>query len=189
MAKNKTVIYARVSDVEQNLDQQIEHLYKLYPHADYDISEKFTGTTLERPKFQVLVSSLIKGDTLIVQKVDRIGRDAIEVQEIVKVLTDKGVKVIVSDLDGVDLSSLAGKIVLGVLSQIAEGERKTMLERQKIGIARAKSEGKYKGRKPTDQKIIDRVVELKGQGMKASEIAGALNIGNSTVYKLLKEAS
>ncbi|QQX82202.1 recombinase family protein [Shewanella sp. KX20019] len=185
----KTIIYARTSTDEQNVNQQAKHLEKLYPHFDYSVTEQFTGTTLDRPKFQKMLKSLESGDSLVVLKIDRIGRDAIEVQTVVSELTDKGVKVIVSDLDGIDLSSMAGKIVLAVLAQVAEGERKTMLERQRIGIERAKTEGKYKGRKSTDPKIVHRIKELHAQKMKVTEIAGALDVGVSTVYKILKEAS
>lgn len=179
-----TYIYARVSTSSQNIDQQVALLTTKY-NCDFIVSEIFTGSTLERPKFSKLVDQLTEGDTLIVKSIDRLGRQSLDIQQLIVKLTNRKVKVIVSDLDGMDLTSLAGKIVLAVLSQIAEGERETMLERQAIGIARAKAEGKYKGRNPVAPEVIATAKNLIESGLSKAAAAKQLNIATVTLYKYL----
>lgn len=179
-----TYIYARVSTESQNIEQQVKLLADRYPH-DYIVQEVFTGASLDRPKFSTLVNRLVEGDTLIVKSIDRLGRKSLEIQQLVTMLTGRKVKVIVSDLDGMDLTSLAGKIVLAVVSQIAEGERETMLERQAVGIARAKEEGKYKGRKPVAPEVIETAKSLIKNGMSKAAAAKQVNIATITLYKYL----
>lgn len=179
-----TYIYARVSTKGQNVDQQVSYLKNKY-NSDFEVTEQFTGTTLERPKFTNLIKKLSAGDNLVVKSVDRLGRKSIEVQQLVNELSQRQVKVIVSDLDGIDLTSQAGKIVLAVLAQLAEGEREAMLERQAIGIARAKEEGKYKGRKPVDPAVIESAKLLIENGMKKADAAKQFNIAPVTLYKYL----
>jgi DNA invertase Pin-like site-specific DNA recombinase len=101
--------YARVSTNDQNVAQQLQKLAKYNPN--YEVSEIFTGKTTDRPKFNKLLSDLKKGDTLIVREVSRLGRKTAEVMALVDNLKDKGVKLVVDNLDGLDLTSHAGKLV------------------------------------------------------------------------------
>lgn len=179
-----TYIYARVSTEEQNVSQQVDYLVGKYEH-DYVVSEKFTGTSTERPKFTKLINSLNGGDTLVVKSIDRLGRKSLDIQKLVADLANRNIKVIVSDLDGIDLTSFAGKIVLAVVAQIAEGEREVMLERQAIGIARAKKEGKYKGRKPIATEVFQTAKSLIKSGMSKTDAAKQLKIAPVTLYKYL----
>ena len=177
--------YARVSTKDQNVVQQLQELNKYNP--DFQVSETFTGTTTDRPKFNKLLSDLKKGDTLIVREVSRLGRKTAEVLMLVDSLKDKGVKLVVDNLEGLDLTSQAGKLVFTMLAGLAEMEREQMLERQAIGVARAKAEGKYTGRKAIDQVVVAQAKELIFKGMTKKAVAKQLNIGESTLYKYLAQ--
>lgn len=178
-------IYARVSTEEQDVQQQADYLSTKYDH-DCVISECFTGTTTDRPKFQRLLSELKSGDTLIVYHVSRLGRKTSEVLETVELLQEKGVSVFVDQLQGIDITSGVGKLLFTMLSGLAELEREQMLERQRIGINRAKEEGKYKGRKPVDDDIIDSARTLIAAGMTKEKVAQQLGVGVATLYRRLK---
>ena len=101
----------------------------------------------QRPAFQDLLSKIRRGETLVVSKMDRLGRDAIDVLQTVRLLQERGVHVIVHQLGHTDLASPAGKLLLTMLSALAEMERDLLVERTQAGLARAKAEGKQLGRK------------------------------------------
>lgn len=178
-----TYAYARVSTTDQNVEQQIAVLQKYNP--DYSITEHFTGTTLDRPKFDKLIKKLKSGDTLIVREVSRLGRKSSEVLTLAEELQERNVKLMVDNLGELDITSQTGKLLFMMLSGLAEMERETMLERQRIGIERAKAEGRYKGRKAVDKEVIQTAKQLIANGMKKSQVARQLNIGESTLYKYL----
>lgn len=178
-----TFAYARVSTDDQNVDQQIALLEKYDP--DYSITEKFTGTTLERPKFNKLISQLKAGDTLVVREVSRLGRKTSDVLNLAEELQERGVKLVIDNLGELDVTSQTGRLLFILMSGLAEMERETMLERQRVGIERAKAEGRYKGRKALDQAVIDTAKDLIAKGMKKKEVAKQLKIGESTLYKYL----
>jgi DNA invertase Pin-like site-specific DNA recombinase len=114
-------------------------------------------------------------------------RKTAEVLMLVDSLKDKGVKLVVDNLEGLDLTSQAGKLVFTMLAGLAEMEREQMLERQAIGVARANVEGKYTGRKAIDQVVIAQAKELVSKGMTNAGVAKQLNIGESTLYKYLAQ--
>lgn len=141
--------YARVSTSEQttaNQRQEIERSgYKLdYWFADEGVS----GTTpaCNRPKFKELLGKIRSGESLVVTKIDRLGRDALDIQKTVKDPKGLGVRVHVVQLGGTDLTSSAGKMLLAMLSAFAEMERDLIVERTNAGLARAKASGKKLGR-------------------------------------------
>jgi DNA invertase Pin-like site-specific DNA recombinase len=146
MSKGRVIamryIYARVSTEDQNVKQQADYLADKYEH-DSVVQEKFTGTTTDRPKFQNLLKKLNRGDALIVYHVSRLGRKISEVLEVVEQLQEQGVEVYVDQLQGIDITSGVGKLMFTMLSGLAELEKEQLLERQRIGINRAKEEGKY----------------------------------------------
>lgn len=179
-------LYTRVSTDDQNVQQQADYLSSKHNH-DYIVSEKFTGTTLDRPKFDELIKKLKSGDTLIVREVSRLGRNAAEVLTLCENLKDRGVRLLVDDLN-MDVTSPAGKLVFTLMVGIAQMEREQMLERQRIGINRAKSEGKYKGRKPIDPSIIEAARKMLAAGASKKAVAKHLKMGESTLYKHLAEA-
>ena len=178
-------IYARVSTSEQNVEQQAQYLAERYEH-DAIVTETFTGTTTERPKFQNLLKNLKDGDTLIVYHVSRLGRKTSEVLETVELLQQHGVAVFVDQLNGIDITAGVGKLLFTMLTGLAELEREQLLERQRIGIERAKAEGKYKGRKKIDESIIESAKILLQSGMTKEAVAAQLGIGVATLYRRLK---
>lgn len=175
--------YARVSTKDQNLEQQLNILERYQP--DFQVSEIFTGTTTERPKFSKLLAELKKGDTLVVREVSRLGRKTSEILQLADNLKQREVRLIVDNLEGLDITSQAGKLVLNMLAGLAEMEREQMLERQAIGIARAKTEGKYSGRKAISPVVIDQAKELISKGMTKREVAKQLKISEATIYNYL----
>ena len=146
--------YARVSTMGQNLDTQIEQLKQ----ADCDkiYSEKFTGTTTDRPKFKLLLKKLKPGDLLMIQSIDRLGRNYEKVQNQWRVLTkEKEVDICVIDMPLLDtrqgkdlMGTFIADLVLQILSFVAQNEREYIRKRQAEGIAAAKAKGVKFGRKP-----------------------------------------
>jgi len=127
-------------------------------------------------------------DTVVITKLDRIARSTKHLLEIVEELQDKGVVFKVLNIN-LDTSTPTGKLMLTMLSGIAQFEREMMLERQAEGIAKAKSQGRYKGRKPTARAKSDDVIKLADQGVKRRDIAEKLGIGVASVYRILNSRS
>jgi len=180
-----TYIYARVSTQEQNVGQQADYLANKYKH-DFSVEERFTGTTTDRPKFNKLIAKLKRGDTLIVKEVSRIGRKTTEVLKVTERLKTEGVHLVIDQLGGMDVTSPAGEMILTVMAGLANMEKEQLKERQIIGIERAKTEGKYTGRKETDPKVIETAKRLISEGMSKADTAKQLKVGLSTLYKHLK---
>ena len=135
-----------------------------------------------RTELQILLDFLRKGDTLVVTRVDRLARSIGDLQDIVRLLKDRGVALKATE-QPIDTSTAAGKAFLDMLGVFAEFETNLRRERQLEGIAKAKAAGVYKGRKPS----IDRkaVAKLKAEGLGAAAIAKRLKIGRASVYRLL----
>jgi putative DNA-invertase from lambdoid prophage Rac len=149
---SRTFIYARVSTSEQHTDNQIHEIEA----AGFSVNERrivtesISGSVAasERPQFSRLIDRLEPNDVLIVTKLDRLGRNAMDVRSTVERLAAEGVRVHCLALGGVDLTSPAGKMTMGVLTAVAEFERDLLIERTHAGIARARAEGKVMGRPP-----------------------------------------
>lgn len=149
---SRTFIYARVSTIDQHTDNQILEIEA----AGFSVSqrrivtESISGSVAahERPQFSRLLDRLEPDDVLIVTKLDRLGRNAMDVRSTVERLAAEGVRVHCLALGGVDLTSPSGKMTMGVLTAVAEFERDLLIERTHAGIARARAEGKVMGRPP-----------------------------------------
>jgi DNA invertase Pin-like site-specific DNA recombinase len=129
-----------------------------------------------------------EGDTLVVTKLDRLARSVTHLGKILEHLTEKGVALRILSM-GVDTGTPTGKLMLNVMASVAQFEREMMLERQREGIAKAKGEGKYKGRKPTARARADKVIALRAQGLSMDAIATRLGIGKGSVVRLIKAAA
>jgi DNA invertase Pin-like site-specific DNA recombinase len=131
-----------------------------------------------------------KGDALVVTKVDRLARSTVGLWDIVRELEAKDVGLRVLNLGGetVDTRSATGRLILNIFAGFAQFEREMMLERQREGIAKAKAEGKYRGRKPTARAKADEARTLHREGKTPTEIAKVLGIGRASVYRALDEA-
>ncbi|UUD66066.1 recombinase family protein [Pseudomonas seleniipraecipitans] len=178
-----TFIYARVSTNDQDPEAQAHDLKTKYPH-DYVVEDVFTGTTTDRPKFKKLLTELKEGDTLIVREVSRLGRNSIEVLALAEDLKKRKVRLHIDNL-GIDVTTPAGEMIFTMMTGMAKMERELMLERQRIGIAKARVDGKYKGRKALDPAVVRLAKKLVAEGMTKPAVAKQLRIGLSTLYKYL----
>jgi putative DNA-invertase from lambdoid prophage Rac len=122
------------------------------------------------------------GDVLIVTKLDRLGRNAMDVRQTIEHLADNGIRVHCLALGGVDLTSPAGRMTMQVLSAVAEFERDLLVERTQQGLMRAKAEGKQLGR-PVAVKTTNNVQRLKQKGSTQTQVASELGIGIATVKR------
>ncbi|CAM2966363.1 recombinase family protein [Vibrio rarus] len=182
------IIYARVSTQEQNIEQQVKELESRHGKADTVFVDKASGKDTNREQLQYMLSSLRSGDVVIAYDVSRIGRDVSDVLSIAKQIDEAGASLVISQLGGVDVCSPSGKIVLATLGAVAEMERKNMLEKQAIGIARAKEEGKYKGKQISDASWseFNKVNELIELGMSQSKAIATVGMNKSKFYRLKK---
>ena len=147
---SRVFAYCRVSTNEQTTDNQLREIDAagFAVQASRVVAETVSGSvpTSERPGFGKLLDKLEAGDVLVVTKLDRLGRNAMDVRATVEALTGVGVRVHCLALGGVDLTSAAGKMTMGVIAAVAEFERDLLVERTQAGLARAKAEGKALGR-------------------------------------------
>jgi putative DNA-invertase from lambdoid prophage Rac len=147
---SRVFAYCRVSTTDQTTDNQVQEIaaagFSVTPLRI--ITETVSGSVAasERAGFGKLLDKLEAGDVLVVTKLDRLGRNAMDVRATVEALTGLGVRVHCLALGGVDLTSPAGKMTMGVIAAVAEFERDLLIERTQAGLARAKSEGKTLGR-------------------------------------------
>lgn len=176
--------YARVSTVGQALETQLKQLQEA--GVEKVFQEKVSGVKRDRPQLEALLDYVREGDSVVITKLDRIARSTRHLLEIVDQLKEKGVSFRVLNMN-LDTSTPTGKLMLTMLAGIAEFEREMMLERQAEGIAKAKAEGRYKGRKPTAKAKASQVIELAKEGMTKQAIADELSIGVASVYRILKE--
>lgn len=174
--------YARVSTSDQDLTVQEEALR----NAGCDVirMEKVSGTSRNgRAELETLLQFLRTGDTLMVTRIDRLARSIGDLQDIVRELRARGVSLKATE-QPIDTSTAAGKAFLDMLGVFAEFETNIRRERQLEGIAKAKAEGVYKGRKPSIDPSA--VMALKAEGLGASEIAKRLGIGRASVYRIIE---
>lgn len=146
----RSFAYCRVSTADQTTDDQAREIEASGFHVQPSriIVETISGSvaTSERPGFAKLVERMEAGDVLVVTKLDRLGRNAMDVRSTVEALAATGIRVHCLALGGVDLTSAAGKMTMQVLAAVAEFERDLLIERTHAGISRAKAEGKAFGR-------------------------------------------
>lgn len=176
--------YARTSTLEQmhGLEAQRESLKAAGCDRVYDEQVSSVGS---REALSAAMSFCREGDVLVVAKLDRLARSVRHLGQIIEDLSDSRVGLRVLDL-GLDTTTATGKLMLNVLGCVAQFEREMMLERQKEGIQRAKSEGKYKGRHPSAKLKKDLITELAKKGKTKREISKDLNISERSVYRILQ---
>jgi DNA invertase Pin-like site-specific DNA recombinase len=148
------------------------------------------SSVAERAELDRATQFVREGDTLVVTKIDRLARSTIRLWEIVGGLEAKGVGLRVLNLAGevVDTKSATGKLILTIFAGFAQFEREMMLERQREGIAKAKAEGAYKGRKPTARAKAEDAQRWGGEEKTVPEIARTLGRGRASVYRALEAA-
>lgn len=178
--------YARTSTLDQvaGYEDQIEHLKRLGVEKVFAEQASAMG---ERPQLAACLDFLRDGDTLIVTRLDRLCRSTAHFCEVFDRLERKGAAIRVLDL-GIDTSSPTGRMVAEIVVAVAAFERRLLLERQRVGIAAAKAQGKYRGRAPTARRRFAEVIELRRAGVLPAEIAVRLGISRSSVFRALREA-
>jgi DNA invertase Pin-like site-specific DNA recombinase len=178
--------YARTSTLEQvaGFDAQIEQLENL---GCEKIFQEQVSSVAQRQELDSAISFAREGDILVVCKLDRLARSISHLWKIIEMLEDNGVGLRILDL-GIDTQGATGKLILTLLGGINQWEREMMLERQREGIAKAKAEGKYKGRSPTARSQSARVLELRKSGSSVKEITAELSISRASVYRIFKIA-
>lgn len=185
MANGKNIAYVRVSTLEQNEARQREALQPY--NIDKWFIEKASGKDTQRPKLQEMLEYIREDDTVYVEEFSRLGRSTADLLATVKQIEDTGAKFI-SLKEKFDTHTPAGKLQMTMMAAIAEFERAMILERQREGIAIAKREGKYKGRKAVSVPNIGECYQkyMSRQATKTS-IAEELDISRTTLDKLFKE--
>lgn len=178
--------YARTSTIDQvaGFEAQLRDLDAAGCEKVFQEQTSAVGT---RMQLEASLEFMREGDALVVTKLDRLARSVPHLIESTQELEAKGIALVVLDL-GIDTSTASGKLVLTVIGAIGQFEREMMLERQREGIARAKAEGKYKGRKPTARARAHEVLTLREEGVGATEIAKQLGIGRASVYRIIEDA-
>jgi DNA invertase Pin-like site-specific DNA recombinase len=177
--------YARVSTREQDL--AIQEAALKAAGCEHIRAEKVSGTKREgRVELELLLQFMRAGDELVVTRIDRLARSIGDLQDIVRTLKAKGVALRATE-QPIDTATAAGKCFLDMLGVFAEFETNLRKERQLEGIARAKAEGVYKGRKPSVDAA--EVRRLKAAGRSPTEIAEELEISRMSVYRVLREAA
>jgi DNA invertase Pin-like site-specific DNA recombinase len=129
-----------------------------------------------------------EGDIFVVTKIDRLARSISDLMAIIKSLEKNGVGLRILNL-GIDTGTPTGKLMLTVLGGIAQFEREIMLERQREGVAKAKAEGKYKGRKPIAMDRQQEVIRLVKSGIPKASVAKQLGMGEASVYRILRKSA
>ena len=181
--------YARTSTEEQvaGLEAQVRDLQTA---ACEEVFSEQVSALGDRKELERALKFLRKGDTLVITKIDRLARNTRTLGEIVDDLHERGIglKVLQFGKETLDTTGAYGRLMLNMFAAFAEFERDLMKERQKEGIAKAKAEQKYRGRKPTARAKAGEAIESSSQGKTVSEIAKAVGIGRGSVYRALEAA-
>jgi len=190
---SRTFAYCRVSTAEQTTDNQIKEIAAsgFAIEAKRVVTETVSGSTaaMERPAFTRLVDRLEAGDVLVVTKLDRLGRNAMDVRATVERLAGEGVRVHCLALGGADLTSSAGKMIMGIVSAMAEFERDLLVERTQAGLSRAKAEGKALGR-PAALTAAQQaeVLQRRSEGHSLGNLAKEFGVSRAAIQRIERRA-
>jgi putative DNA-invertase from lambdoid prophage Rac len=186
-----TFAYGRVSTPEQTpLNQKLEMEKAGYVIDDESwFADTISGKVpaMQRPEFVKMLDRIRKGERLVVTKLDRLGRDALDVQATVRLLAKRKVEVVVLQIGQVDLTSSAGKLMLAMLAAVAEMERDLLVERTQAGLARAKAEGKVLGRPAKTTPVQRRsIITQYRDGTAVSQLARTFGVARATILNIVK---
>jgi DNA invertase Pin-like site-specific DNA recombinase len=177
--------YARVSTKEQHLDTQIQQLEA--KKCDNIIQEKMTGATFKRPQLERLLSEVKEGDTIIVTRVDRLGRNTQQLLQLVEDLQQRNVSLYIIEL-GIEATHRNGKLFLTILSALAENERELLAEKRTTGLENAKAKGVKLGRKGIAKGKLEHALKLWQQGeMTIKQIEESTGVGKSILYREIQK--
>jgi DNA invertase Pin-like site-specific DNA recombinase len=180
---SKIVGYARTSTIEQAAGIEAQKRDLAAAGVTKLFSEQVSSVA-PREELKRALDYLRDGDTFVVTKLDRLARSVADLVEITKAVDARGAALRILELN-LDTTKPTGKLMINLLGSIAQFERELMLERQREGIAKAKREGKYRGRAPTARMKRTDVLDLHNAGIGPVEIARRLGIGRTSVYRIL----
>ena len=185
----RTFAYCRVSTLGQTVENQVREIEAagFAVEKRRTVTETVSGSSAieQRPGFMKLLDRLERDDVLVVTKLDRLGRNSIDVQTTIGKLETMGVRVHCLALGGVDLTSPAGKMTMGAIAAVAQFEKDLLIERTLSGQARARAEGKRFGRKPVlDGEQRQKALQRLSDGASISEVAREMKASRATVMRL-----
>lgn len=177
--------YARVSTDDQNLNLQLDALNAA--GVTHIFTDKLSGKTRKRPGLEDLLSQIGRNDTLVVWRLDRIGRNFRDLVDIADELRERGANLI-SLSEGIDTSSSIGEVIYRLMIVFADFERKVIVERTNAGLAAAKARGVRLGRRPklSAKKLAELSTAL-AKGSPKSEVARIYKIGRTTLYRVISK--
>ncbi|MCA8267832.1 recombinase family protein [Burkholderia vietnamiensis] len=186
---SRTFAYARVSTTDQTAANQLREIEAAGFTVDKRrvVTESISGSVSsnERPGFSKLLDKMEEGDVLIVTKLDRLGRNAMDVRVTVEALAERGIRIHCLALGGVDLTSAAGRMTMQVLNAVAEFERDLLIERTQAGIARAKAEGKSMGRPAAlSKQQQEEVRQQLSEGASVAGLAKRYSTSRQTIMRI-----
>jgi DNA invertase Pin-like site-specific DNA recombinase len=178
--------YARTSTLDQTAGLEAQQRDLTNAGCERVFVEQVSSVDVKaREELAEALEFIRDGDTIVVTKLDRMARSVAHLLEILEAIEAKGASLRILDM-AIDTSTPNGRLMLNILGSVAQFEREIMLERQREGIAKAKAEGKYKGRAPTAKAKANEVLAMHTEGVGATAIAKALNIGRASVYRILQ---
>lgn len=179
--------YARTSSADQQagLDAQVSELEAA--GCTRIFQEQVSAVDASRPQLQAALDWVRAGDVFIVSKPDRLARSVTDLLSIIERLRAKGVTVRILAMH-LDTGCPTSMLLVSILGSVSCWEREIMLERQRAGIAKAKAEGKYRGRAPTARAKTSEVLRLKAEGRTVAQIAQTVGISRASIYRAFTEA-
>jgi DNA invertase Pin-like site-specific DNA recombinase len=180
------VAYARTSTLDQVAGFEAQ-IAELKAAGATKIFKEQVSSVAERAQLESLLDWIRDGDVVVVTKLDRLARSMRDLLAIVDRINAKGAALRILSMN-LDTATATGKLMLNVLGSVAEFERSMMLERQRVGIAKARADGKFKGRAPTVQKQSAEIETLLAQGLGPTDVAEKLGVARSSVYRVAKVA-
>jgi DNA invertase Pin-like site-specific DNA recombinase len=180
--------YARTSTADQSAGLTAQERDLRAAGAEKVFSEQ-VSSMVQRAALKACLEFVREGDVLVVTKPDRLARSTAELLTIEADLTKRGIGLVILSMGGerLDTRNPTSKLMLTILAGVACWEREIMLERQREGIAKAKAEGRYKGRKPTVAVQVETIRTMHATGVKPAHIARQLGVARSSVYRMLGE--
>lgn len=191
---SRTFAYCRVSTADQTTDNQLQEInasgFRVEPKRVTMETISGSVAALQRPGFAKLMDRLEGGDVLVVTKLDRLGRNAMDVRSTVHLLAEHGVRVHCLALGGMDLTSPAGKMTMGVIATVAEFERDLLIERTQSGLVRARGEGKQLGRPSSlSADAVAAARQCLAQGDTVASVARAFGTSRQTIMRVRESAT
>jgi DNA invertase Pin-like site-specific DNA recombinase len=181
--------YARVSTVDQvaGFQAQIRDLEAV--GCEKIFQEQLSSVADRRPQLDAMIDYIREGDEITVTRLDRLARSVADMVDIVKRIRAKKAVIVLPGIGAIDGNDPTSDLLFNVLTSIAQFERQIMLARQREGIAKAKAEGRYRGRKPTAQAKADQVRAAAAEGHTRAEIARDLGVSERSVYRILADTA